>query len=947
MQSFTNKRTVNIICFILLIFGFVDQAFAKTYTMNCAEYGAILWSNPSSWQPNGIPGADDDVIVNCSTNAFIATDGDVTVKTLTIDRIGYIFGPGVMTVTERIETKFPFFWQMKLVIGPNATGLMKSTETGINVSQINFYDDLTVNGSLTLESYGFSGYNLYINGTLTQKEGILRANTIIKPGGVLNIDSPILDVELSTMNNQGTINWRSGNLTFGGGGFTNSGTFNVLVEKQSLAYTGFIFQDFAFTNTGTVNIAANTDSLTFFTKFNNLGSIVMNGPTALNMYNLKHSGTIVGPSGSSLNVSGYNNGAAAEFTNGSVVDVPRLTTMESSSTKINQGCNISSVSTFNFGRGPLMLDVALPEAATYIVSADIQTSVDQKFTGDFQLYGGSFNGDVSLLFDTPNLKMSAGSFGGFTKVKFSPTTIAQVQGMGVSDLINDGTINVLSEGYLSISLPGLLNNGNINCTGQRIAIYGYSSNTEVSVLSNVGTLNINANNALLSLKLENTGVFNIGANDTIGFSGELIQKGKIIGQVGSKLSLGYTITEHSFNNGSVTQGLDELQINFGTTSFKTGAILNDIDLVSIDGGTLQTSIVLPPTFKYTFNNGMVRLNTTFEPSQTLDITDTDIEGSGNIKINNALNWFGGTLDVPIRINDNATVVIHEKVKRPIISSPFTNSGNVTLGGGIIEINTGFFKNAGNWNIDSDEDVIIDGFTSFTNQGTFSICGLQPIKVIFNVPFINTEIGTFKGDGSYTFNAGFTNEGTVAPGCSPGRLMIEDNIIAPKAVEIEVTGDNEGEYDELMVNGNMVAGEWLKVIVPEGFSMNGKIKIIETTGTFTGTFASVQMPSNFSLEYVPDGVVLSSDGTVKTLDENIYGLAMVYDSDNAMLQLSSDKQLPVDTKVTVFDVQGRLMLDKKWDNEEMLSLNLNFVMSGMYIININTLPTWSEKVIVLK
>lgn len=73
---------------------------------------------------------------------------------------------------------------------------------------------------------------------------------------------------------------------------------------------------------------------------------------------------------------------------------------------------------------------------------------------------------------------------------------------------------------------------------------------------------------------------------------------------------------------------------------------------------------------------------------------------------------------------------------------------------LFEINTAFFKNGGNWNIDSDEDVIIDGYTSFTNQGTFSICGDEPIKLIFNVPFVNEASGTFKGQGSYTFNAGF-------------------------------------------------------------------------------------------------------------------------------------------------------------------------------------------------
>lgn len=66
MQSFTIKGKGNILFFIIMFFTFITNGLAKTYTMNCAQYGAINWSNPLSWQPNGIPGAEDDVIVNCS-----------------------------------------------------------------------------------------------------------------------------------------------------------------------------------------------------------------------------------------------------------------------------------------------------------------------------------------------------------------------------------------------------------------------------------------------------------------------------------------------------------------------------------------------------------------------------------------------------------------------------------------------------------------------------------------------------------------------------------------------------------------------------------------------------------------------------------------------------------------------------------------------------------------
>ena len=249
-----------------------------------------------------------------------------------------------------------------------------------------------------------------------------------------------------------------------------------------------------------------------------------------------------------------------------------------------------------------------------------------------------------------------------------------------------------------------------------------------------------------------------------------------------------------------------------------------------------------------------------------------------------------------------------------------------------------------WNVISEEDVIMDGFTAFTNEGIFSICGNQPIQMVFNVPFINKSTGTFKGEGSYTFNAGFTNEGAVAPGCSPGILSIEDNLIAPSMVEIEVEGNNSGEYDQLLVNGNMSAGAVLNILVPDGISLNGSIKVIQTTGSFTGTFAQVNMPPNFSLEYLADGVLLTSDGSVDVADLDQQTAVLIRPSlATTRVVIVAQAVVLEDARLELFNMHGQLVRSVNWrEGNDQHELQIADLPNGMYTLKLSAFPSWKGK-----
>lgn len=945
-----SKHDSKRLALLSLLFFMYFQVHATTYTLNLSFGAQANWNNASAWQPNGIPGAGDDVIINGTPSSSVITNGDVTVKSMTISKLNYIFGPGTLTVTELLDTRYPMFWQMNLMLAAGANATMTDVNSSNNDEGILFYSDVVVNGNLVLEARAFSANNITINGTLTQKEGNLKGRIVVNSTGVLNIDSPNIDVELGTLDNNGTFNWQSGKIQAVGAWLTNAGTWNINVANAAFSYSGFA-QDFLITNTGNIQISSNLTSLLLLSKMLNKGQININGATQLSLYSIEHYGSITGGVGSSLSIVGYynNNNGSNTFYSGSTINVPTFKTEESTNLVIKSGANISAIQNFKLGaagQGLVDIGVALPPAATYEIGGNITTNVNQNFTGTFILDRGYIGGTANFSFDTPNFISIIGHFAVNIKVDLSTSTILTLQTLSAASIINNGTINWGPNGSFSASI---VNNGTINMNGESLYFFYSDISGGNANCTNNGTMNINNKMTQATGLLNNFGTINIGGTTDLQISGELQHFGTIEGQPGSKLGLYSTNLAHTFNTGAQTTGLSVLETKFdGRTNFKQGTVFNNISNFIVDFGFLETNIILPPASNYLFKNAEIRLNTVFEPATTLELEDVNIEGSGNIRIGTGMNWNGGTIDVPVRIFENAQVFIKEKVERPTISAPFTNEGNITLSGGIIEINTSFFKNGGNWNVDSDTDVIIDGFTTFTNEGIFSICADQPIKIAFNVPFINKASGTFKGQGSYSFNAGFTNEGTVAPGCSPGILTVEDNLIAPATVEIEVMGSDIGQYDQLLVNGNMTAGGVLNVIVPQGASLNGSIKVIQTTGTFTGTFAQVNIPSNFTLQYLPDGLLLTSDGSVSASDLAIQDLAFTILPTLASTRVvvTAHQTVSNDARLEVYSLDGQLVRSITWNAfEEQKEINVEDLTNGLYTLRLTTLPNWTGRVVV--
>jgi hypothetical protein len=781
--------------------------------------------------------------------------------------------------------------------------------------------------------------NVRIKGSLTILKGDIFGNYDVEPGGNLNIDIGNSSMRMGKIVNRGTFNWRSGRIRQVADEITNAGLWNI-ATGDTLS-SDQLFEEKIIVNTGRIVIAPGVSKLAIFKGMRNTGSITLGGPDEIALYALDQRGSISGPVGSTVNLSGNFFGTSNVFRTGSTVAVSALKTADLTQLNIESGVNLSQISDFTFNNGNYSIQTVLPPNANYIFQGGVELGANMVFNQQLTL-NGSFNGNVTIEFATTQANLSNAVFGEQTKVLIRTGAIVTVQNLNTYSLINNGTLNWTQSGTLTLTAPGMINNGICNISAD--SMFALSTDNKINWL-NKGTLNITGRIIQMYSGLQNDNQISVASNSTLEVA-TLQQKGTLTGQTGSTLRLFNVLrTASVFHPGAVTSGFSTFDAYFATAELLSGTTFSGIEQFLWRNSEILAAIVLPPTVQYRLENTRLRLRTNFEPQTVLQIEDSDIEGSGNLRIGTGLLWDGGTLDVPVRVLQGASVSIREGKKRPIISAPFINEGVVTLSGGIVEINTGFFKNSGSWNVNSEEeDVIIDGFTGFTNDGNFAICSGRPIQISFNVPFTNNASGTFQGTGSYTFNAGFTNAGVASPGCSPGMMTIQDNFNAAAGVNIEIAGDQQGQYDQLRINGNMKAEGILRVSIADGLRFSGTLKVIETIGRFEGTFAQVILPSNCRIQYEENGVSIISDGSVSTHQPGLSTKPILMPSLAAeTVTLHLPNPISANDDLQIFNAQGQLVRTLALPQGSTFeTMNVEALPVGAYFVRMAHQKDWTGK-----
>ena len=396
--------------------------------------------------------------------------------------------------------------------------------------------------------------------------------------------------------------------------------------------------------------------------------------------------------------------------------------------------------------------------------------------------------------------------------------------VGSGAIVNNGTMTMNGDDVLS-------NNSTFTNTGTLTKQTGNGTTTiSPGSWSNSGTININSGTLLNQTTFTNTG--------SITLNGTTFQNTSTFNHnTGSQIS-----GSGNFENGG-TLTLNISQVFAASLVFSSTSTINGAGNLTINNDfTIQGNITgagsLTINGNSTWPGGTLGRALTITPVQTLTLNTASTKSmNAALTINGTMVWNDGSIVGSGAIVNNGTMIMNGD---DVLSnnSTFTNTGTLTkqTGIGTTTISPSSWSNSGTINI---------------NSGTLTS----------GVAFTNDQTGIIKGIGILLGNSTFINNGTIAPGLSPGILTVNGSnpFGANSKLSIEIAGnggagqptghDQLQRASNLTVNGNLT-------VVETGAVPDGDYIIISlTSGTITGTFSSTNLPANYSVIYNSNNVVV--------------------------------------------------------------------------------------------
>ena len=274
-----------------------------------------------------------------------------------------------------------------------------------------------------------------------------------------------------------------------------------------------------------------------------------------------------------------------------------------------------------------------------------------------------------------------------------------------------------------------------------------------------------------------------------------------------------------------------------------------------------------------------------------------IYGSDSIAILKSLNWSGREIrgSGTMHLTSGATLRLSTANQKSLFRNLVNNGTTIWEAGTIYMANGTTFSNNGSFldQLNSNYNLGYGGNTSyFVNDGEYIKSGSGTPNIFLR--FSNMQGGEILGTGTLLFSRGFSNEGTVSPGNSPGVLILRtDYPTTPTSkLNIEIGGPPTGENnDRLDITGEATLGGTLTISLIDNFvpavgdtfeivtyaSYSEDFETINGLNTGTGVSFIVEMgseaiklvafvtpnspPSEFSLLEPQDEIVLSSYDTI--------------------------------------------------------------------------------------
>ena len=605
-------------------------------------------------------------------------------------------------------------------------------------------------------------------------------------------------------------------------------------------------------------VPGSTMAISSATGLNNNGTIVVNTTGANNTTTLRFdtscgiTGTgsiLLNGFGSSFNVADFN-------TNGQTVTIGAGQTIHGHGTVLSQSGILINNGTINgddAGGGNIQLDLANNSAVN-------QNNGTIKATngGVLGFYSGVLNqtGGGSFLADGNGsiVQLSGGGFVTIIGGTLNTTNNGIIQftpgGAGglLTSVTNNGSLQIPGAMTVLVNGTGLTNNGSIliNSTDP-VSSTSVLAFSQSGTLGGTGTVTLHGtgfNHA--DLRTDAGSTLTIGVNETVRGYGTILGDGLLVnnGTIIADDTAGNSMQLDLVNNSSVINRNNGIlkATNGGVLGFNSGVLdqtgggsfladgngsivqLGGGGVVTVVGGTLNTA-----------NNGIIQITAGGAGAILKDSTN-----NGTIQIpagNNSLMVTGTGL------TNNGTILINTAATNFTTAMGFGADG--TLGG------TG--------------SVSLNGIIGASNVADFNCNG-------HNV--INGANHTIKGNGDIFMNGGvLTNNGTIAPGLSAGRLNVTGSLLlgSTSNLSFEIGGTTPVTQYDLLNKADaaqLVLAGTLSVRLINGFTpATGDTFTIVTTQTALGgafsNIASGQRLNNgdgtgsFIVTYSGNNVVLSS------------------------------------------------------------------------------------------
>jgi cytoskeletal protein CcmA (bactofilin family) len=856
--------------------------------------GTGNWSVASNWNPAGVPGINDQAIINTGN---VTSDSPLAVSRLTLN--------STLIVNSILSVNDTFTWTNGTLSGSGSVNIPEDATWNLTAGS-----SRTLDGTLTINMNGTASLAAGFFGLATSA-GIVFNNT-----GLFDLQSDLgfgtggTGVFRMTLNNTGIFRKSAGE---GIGSISstvrlnNPGTIEVLSGRLDINSGQFTPGD-SLTYQGTF-IVADEAALFFGGGIHTIGEqAVFSGPDGQ-------------PSGGTVGVFANGGIGSPRLTLNGDISLDGLLSIANGTIRLNRSYSFPAVTqtsgtltvnneltitnTFTWTNGTLSGSgsVNIPEDATWNLTAGSSRTLDGTLTINM-------NGTASLAAGFFGLATSAG-------IVFNNT--------GLFDLQSDLGFGTGGTGVFRMTL---------NNTGifRKSAGEGIGSISSTVRLNNPGTIEV------LSGRLDiNSGQFTPG--DSLTYQGTFI--------VADEAALFFGGGIHTIGEQAVFSGPDG-QPSGGTVGvFANGGIgsprltLNgDISLdglLSIANGTirLNRSYSFPAV---TQTSGTLTVNNELTITNTFTWTNGTLSGSGSVNIPEDATWnltagSSRTLDGTLTINMNGTASLAAGFFGLATSAGivFNNTGLFDLqsdlgfgtgGTGVFRMtlnNTGIFRKSAGEGIGSISstvrlnnpgtievlsgrlDINSGQFTpgdSLTYQGTFIVAdeaalffggGIHTIgeQAVISGPdgqpsggtvgvFANGGIGsprlTLNGDirvnGTISQTSGtltihptglitgnttillssgtFINNGTLSPGDPLGIINVTGNLpfsSASAVLEVELGGNEPGtSQDQVIVSGSSGLNGTLSVLVTDGFVPEpGQEFVVLRAGAISGTFSSISHP----------------------------------------------------------------------------------------------------------